>query len=162
MPRPERHLIGATAPAVRGLLLMLEEGPHLAGLPDDARCTALLVLAEALNNVVEHAYAGGPGWIGVFPIVGQGGRGWRIMDGGMPAPDFSARPVVMPDGPAEGGFGWPLIRALTNQVRQSRRRGWNVLTLHLRGGPDPAWDAGQSTRRRNRHEDCQHEDCATG
>jgi anti-sigma regulatory factor (Ser/Thr protein kinase) len=75
------------------------------------------------------------------------------MDGGMPAPDFSALPVVMPDRPAEGGFGWPLIHALTDQVRQSRRRGWNILTLHLRGGPCPAWDADQSTRWHNHHED---------
>ncbi len=170
MPRPERHLIGATASAVRGLLLALEEGPYLAGLPEEARCTALLVLAEALNNVVEHAYAGGPGWIGVFPIVGQGGKGWRIMDGGRPAPDFSARPVGMPDGPAEGGFGWPLIRVLTDEVRQSRRRGWNVLTLQLRGGPESGPDTGPdtarkdgpSTRWRNRHEGCPQEDCTTG
>lgn len=153
MPRPERHLIGATAPAVRGLLLTLEKGAYLSDLPNEARCTALLVLAEALNNVVEHAYAGGPGWIGVVPLAGRGGRGWRIIDGGMPAPDFSNLPGVMPDGLAEGGFGWPLIRALTDQARQSRRRGWNVLTLHLRGGPAPAWSEGQSTRWRNHHED---------
>jgi anti-sigma regulatory factor (Ser/Thr protein kinase) len=40
--------------------------------------------------------------------------------------------VAMPDGPAEGGFGWPLIRALTDEVRLSRRRGWNILTLRMR------------------------------
>lgn len=123
--RSERHVIPADAAAVRGLLERLEEG--LDGLPPDERDCTLLVLAEALNNVVEHGYAGGPGWIGVTRVRG---RAWRIVDAARP---FAAEGSdAMPTGEAEGGFGWPLIRALTEEVRMRRTRGMNVLTLRMR------------------------------
>jgi len=122
--RSERHVIPADAAAVRGLLQRLEEG--LDGLPQDERDCTLLVLAEALNNVVEHGYAGGPGWIGV--TRGRG-RAWRIVEAARP---FAAGGAGMPGGVAEGGFGWPLIRALTEEVRVRRTRGMNVLTLRMR------------------------------
>lgn len=123
--RSERHVIPADAAAVRGLLERLEEG--LVGLPPDERDCTLLVLAEALNNVVEHGYAGGPGWIGV--TRGRG-RAWRIVDAARPFAGIGA--TEMPEGAAEGGFGWPLIRALTEEVRLRRTRGMNVLTLRMR------------------------------
>jgi len=123
--RSERHVIPADSASVRGLLERLEQG--LDGLPRDERDCTLLVLAEALNNVVEHGYAGGPGWIGV--TRGRG-RAWRIVDAARPfAADACAQ---MPEEAAEGGFGWPLIRALTEDVRLRRTRGMNVLTLRMR------------------------------
>jgi anti-sigma regulatory factor (Ser/Thr protein kinase) len=42
----------------------------------------------------------------------------------------------MPDQAAEGGFGWPLIRALSDEIRLARKRGLNVLTVRIR--PDTA------------------------
>lgn len=132
VPRPDRHLIAADPQAVRDLLVALERGAVMAALSQDTRESALLVLAEALNNVVEHGYHGDRGWIGLRPVPGRAGLEWRIIDSGRPAPDLAQRRDVMPDGMAEGGFGWPLIRALTDEVRLSRRRGWNVLTLRMR------------------------------
>lgn len=123
--RSERHVIPADAASVRGLLERLEQG--LDELPRDERECTLLVLAEALNNVVEHGYAGVPGWIGV--TRGRG-RAWRIVDAARPfRPDQGG---TMPEGAAEGGFGWPLIRALTEEARLRRTRGMNVLTLRMR------------------------------
>ena len=48
--------IASTPMAVRDALLEILGHPVMAHLPDDARGTAELVLAEALNNIVEHAY----------------------------------------------------------------------------------------------------------
>ncbi|MEY4871932.1 MAG: hypothetical protein RLZZ563_1262 [Pseudomonadota bacterium] len=132
VPRPERHLIAADPQAVRDLLLALEAGTQMAALTPDSRECALLVLAEALNNVVEHGYPDAVGWIGLLPVPGRAGLAWRIVDAGRPVPELAQLRVAMPDGPAEGGFGWPLIRALTDEVRLSRRRGWNILTLRMR------------------------------
>ena len=126
--RSERHVIMAEPAAVRALLERLEDAPALARLSAEARECTLLVLAEALNNVVEHGYAGAPGWIGVSPCPGGA---WRIVDGAASLPSGAGR-VAMPDGAAEGGFGWPLIHALTDEVRLRRRLGKNILTLRMR------------------------------
>lgn len=133
VPRPERAVIAAEPWAVRDLLLQLEAGAELAALPQDMRDCVLLVLAEALNNVVEHGYPGAVGWIGLVPMPGGAGLAWRIIDAGRAVPDQALRREAMPAGLAEGGFGWPLIRALTDEVRLTRRRGWNILTLRVRG-----------------------------
>ncbi|MBU9698249.1 ATP-binding protein [Rhodobacteraceae bacterium HSP-20] len=131
--RSERHVIAADPAAVRGLLQRLESDPALARLTAEERDCTLLVLAEALNNVVEHGYAGGAGWIGLLPGRGPAGRAWRIVDAAGPVPRGAVR-AAMPAGAAEGGFGWPLILALTERVRMRRQRGMNVLSLCVRAG----------------------------
>lgn len=113
---------------MRSLLQRLEAGPAMVGLSEAERECTLLVLAEALNNVVEHGYGGAPGWIGVLR---RPGRAWRIVDGAARVPEAVAV-SRMPEDAAEGGFGWPLIRALTEEVRLRRRMGKNVLTLRMR------------------------------
>jgi serine/threonine-protein kinase RsbW len=130
--RRERHVIAANPAAVRGLLERLERGPALEGLSVDARDCTLLVLAEVLNNVVEHGYAGAPGWIGLMPLPGRPGLGWRIVDRASRAATPAAMARDMPVQAAEGGFGLPLIRALTDRVALRRKRGMNILTLEVR------------------------------
>lgn len=124
--RPDRHVIPADNASVRHLLERLERGPTLAGLSATERDCTLLVLAEAMNNVVEHGYAGGPGWIG---LVRAPDGAWRIMDSAQPFQSVPSAP--MPDGFAEGGFGWPLIHALAADIRLHRKRGMNILTLRI-------------------------------
>ena len=132
--RLDRQVISADVSSVRDLLERLEKGTALSGLSAAERDCTLLVLAEALNNVVEHGYAGSPGWIGLSRA--RDGA-WWIMDGAQPFPCVPSSP--MPDGSAEGGFGWPLIRALTDDIRLYRKRGLNVLTLRVR--PETLSDA---------------------
>lgn len=130
--RHERHVIAADPAAVRDLLIRLEQGAALAGLTPDERDCTLLVLGEVLNNVVEHGYAGAPGWIGLMPGPRRNGRDWRIVDHAerrVPEGCFRAE---MPEEAAEGGFGWPLIMALTDAVATRRKAGFNVMTLQMR------------------------------
>lgn len=131
--RRDRHVIAADPAAVRALLERLEHDPALTVLSADERDCTLLVLAEVLNNVVEHGYRGAPGWIGLVPLPGRPGLGWRVVDraGHGPAPVDLAR--GMPGQAAEGGFGLPLIRALTERLALRRKRGLNILTLEVRG-----------------------------
>lgn len=130
--RGGRRVIPATARAVRGLLEEMERAQDMAGLTQDERDCTLLVLAEALNNVVKHGYGGRAGWIAVLPGPGRTGRDWRIVDAAAPVPETCRRPVV-PGGGSEGGFGWPLILALTRHVAMRRRWGLNILSLDVRG-----------------------------
>ncbi len=107
------------------------------GLTEEERDCTLLVLAEALNNVVEHGYGGGPGWIGLVPGPMRSGRDWRIVDQALNPPPMDCLSSTMPEDVAEGGFGWPLIRALTDGLDLRRRAGFNVLTLRIRGEGNP-------------------------
>ena len=107
-----------------------------------------IVLAEALNNIVEHSYREQPsGW-----IVAEAERvaGWvvcRLTDGGraMPGdtlpsarPDPDARAAALP----EGGFGWQLILDLAHHVTYAREGGVNRLlfALPVDGGTTPGPD----------------------
>lgn len=108
-------------------------------LRDIAECdrgTAEIVMAEVLNNIVEHAYAGLPGVIELklqrraaelICQVEDAGRpmpGARLPEGGLA--DFST-----PDNLPEGGFGWHLIRSLARGLSYRRIAGRNVLRFRL-------------------------------
>lgn len=96
-----------------------------------------LSVAEALNNIVEHAYDGRIG----MPIVTQVSAAparceVRLIDEGKPMPGGE-----IPDGSGstfdpddienlpEGGFGWLLIRAEMDDVGYERREDRNFLRL---------------------------------
>ena len=106
--------------------------------PEDAG-TLELALAEVLNNVVEHGYSDRP----AGPIdlkLGHGGRDLtcRVEDFGRPmpglAPPEGRQPVVGGDvaALAEGGWGWGMIHALTEDLTYSRRDGRNILRFRIR------------------------------
>lgn len=112
---------------------------------DDAGALEL-TLAEVLNNVVEHAYAGtSDGPIVLEVMRGPGALCCRIMDRGHPLPDGliagpaaaiaprpeNQLPVPSYDDFAEGGYGWPLIRSLTSDLSYLRHGQMNVLTFRL-------------------------------
>ena len=135
-----RIVFPGTPYAVREALAALIGGPILGSVPEAERGTAELVLAEALNNIVEHAYAQGPGDIEVTIRRVQGDLDCRIVDKGLPMPGEDPPqgrlPVQDPDDLPEGGFGWFLIRTLSRDLRYARVGGNNELTFRL--------DAGQS------------------
>lgn len=108
--------------------------------------TLELVLAEALNNICEHAYAGqekvGP--IDILCEHGADGLRIAIEDEGHPMPDGQT-PLGMPanvdtDIPdlPEGGFGWFLIQDLAKDVHYQRKGLRNHLTLRVAVGLQPA------------------------
>jgi serine/threonine-protein kinase RsbW len=119
--------------AVRAALARLLAAAPVQDLPEDDRGTVELVLAEVLNNVAEHAYAGGSGPVEVGLCATPLGLACQIVDRGlaMPGgklPDGGLPDVAPPDFP-EGGFGWHLIRSLTADLTYARSAGQNRLSF---------------------------------
>jgi serine/threonine-protein kinase RsbW len=133
--------IQATASAVRGALAALRQ----ALTPLVPTCSELdaveLVVAEVLNNVVEHAYAGTEGGrVRVTAWPAARGLVFRVEDEGCPMPGGRLPPG---DGPAigpaigdlpEGGFGWFIIHKLTCDLTYRRIGRRNCLTFRMGPG----------------------------
>ena len=108
------------------------------GLDQDQLGNVQIVLAEVINNIVEHAYVGMP--------VGEVQLKYRLcpdrlallvcdqgaafpgheMPAGLPA-NVNVAAMDLP----EGGFGWYLIRTLTSSLRYRRIKGFNVLKMQF-------------------------------
>lgn len=126
-----RRRCAATPEAVRNLLIAFD-----GFLTQTGQCPAQIdslriVAAEALNNVVEHAYAGRDvGSVGFLCAVERRGIICRISDRGRPldqlpkgiAPDLTGN---LP----EGGFGWFLIHQLATHIRYQRIGSRNLLSF---------------------------------
>jgi serine/threonine-protein kinase RsbW len=102
-------------------------------LAEDDRGTVELVLAEVLNNVAEHAYAGGSGPVEVGLCATPLGIACRIIDRGLAMPNGrlpqGGLPSAGPGDLPEGGFGWHLIRSLTADLTYARSAGQNRLSF---------------------------------
>ncbi|MCR9124827.1 MAG: ATP-binding protein [Rhodobacteraceae bacterium] len=106
-------------------------------LTDAEACIALeIAVSEALNNIVEHAYAGRPpGVISISLLHTAPDLVVDILDGGAAFPggvlpegrpvDVSGAHETLP----EGGFGWHLIRSLTAHLEYTRTDNRNHLRL---------------------------------
>ena len=128
-----RFQIQSEVTAVRDGLRRALSAEPLAGLSQDDRGTAEIVLAEVLNNVVEHAYAAGTGPILLTLRLGDGWLHCLVEDegvampGGEPPAGHAPDPADLP----EGGFGWHLIRVLCQGLRYERQDGMNRLSFSL-------------------------------
>ena len=128
--------IASTTFAVRDALRAIFDHPTVAQLPDDARSSTELVLAEAMNNIVEHAYDREDGKIEVRLRLSEQRLYCDILDEGAPMPD-----ETLPVGAAqaigatldlpEGGYGWYLIRTLTEELAYKRIGARNHLSFQL-------------------------------
>jgi serine/threonine-protein kinase RsbW len=122
--------------AVRHALQSLFAQEPLRSLNDEMRAAAEIIIAEALNNIVEHAYASQSGAIEISVDLGADGLNCTISDHGIAMPGHSlplgkaAQITTIADLP-EGGFGWFLIRALAQDLCYSRTRGENFLRFRL-------------------------------
>ena len=107
------------------------------GMSAEQLASVEIVLAEALNNVVEHAYPEeAPGDVCLSIRQRQAGLLIEIRDSGTPMPGGRApigdHPIRSPDDPMpEGGFGWFLIRELVRDLIYDRRDGENFLIFRM-------------------------------
>ena len=123
---------------VRDALSSLRAEFELADVGNEETHSAELVVAEVLNNVVEHALkdATDP----MFHLAmdqGDDGINVVIRDRGHPMPDNTLPEGNLPDIDTplaelpEGGFGWFMIRQLTRDLTYSRCAGENRLSFRL-------------------------------
>lgn len=134
----------ATSEDVRDALIALRQDwghldPAMALWP-----AAELVLAETMNNIVEHAMARhDQGKIGLYIKLGQSGLSCCLNDDGDPMPGGALPEAAVtgpcPDDLPEGGFGWPLVRCLTHDLSYERASGENILRFRL------AWNKAATT-----------------
>jgi serine/threonine-protein kinase RsbW len=133
------HLVFLATPgSIRDSLAQMMALPPLSNLPDDSRGSAELVLAEVLNNVAEHAYVEGQGAVAVTLSRTPAGIACLIVDQGAAMPGAKLPDTLMPqtvglslENLPEGGFGWPLIRALTRELTYLRTGGCNRVSFSL-------------------------------
>lgn len=131
--------IAGNAHAIRQALADLVTRPPLAGLCPADRGSAEIVLAEILNNIAEHAYAGQGGPIEICLSPEQAGIACRIADIGigMPGgqlPSGNLNDISEVSDLSEGGYGWFLIRSLTADLHYLRRRNRNELRFRIVAG----------------------------
>ena len=135
MPGTVRLVFPAEPFAVRAALERLFSAIPPGLLDDDARGSAEIVITEVLNNIVEHAYAGVTGEIDLTIRLLQDGLHCMVTDRGTPLPDRglsgTGLPVAAADDLPEGGFGWYLIRSLSQDIRYLRIGSANQLTFLL-------------------------------
>lgn len=122
--------------SVRDGLHRLTTIPPLRDLSADGRGTAEIVLAEALNNIVEHAYAQSTGMIDVTVDYEHPYLNCEVVDCGLPMPDGNLplgelAPLDPQNDLPEGGFGWFLIRSLTRALVYRRADGRNTLMFRM-------------------------------
>lgn len=145
--------LAANPVAVRAGLETVLDALAQAGFSEDDRALAEILLAEVLNNVVEHAYCGAGGRIELTAAAGPApgtlagtlaGRtlwftvydwGLQMPPGVVPGADLP--PIAAADLP-EGGFGWHLIRALAACLDHGREGGRNWLRFSLAPEQRPA------------------------
>ena len=133
-----RLILPATESGVRGGLATTQSSLQKTRLTLDELGQVELLLAEILNNVVEHAYAGkSEGEIELNLSVTKAGLFCTIIDDGCQMPG-NAPPMgqqVIPGTPTaelpEGGFGWFLIRELAEDLEYERIGDQNRLDFRM-------------------------------
>jgi serine/threonine-protein kinase RsbW len=128
--------IGSNPTAVRMGLKALFAAPILSNLSQEDRGQTEIVVAEVLNNIVEHAYAQYPGTTEISVRRDTSGLFFSIVDTGLPLPGEVLPKGELPGVDAledlpEGGFGWHLIRSLATQLKYQRNRNQNCLCFHI-------------------------------
>jgi len=128
--------------AVREVLARTRDWLHACAMPDEACGTVELVLAEALNNIVEHAYPPEtPGDIQIALALHPARLVAILSDQGAALPGLCPPDGLLPEHDVargelpEGGFGWFLIRDLTDRIDYRRAAGCNHLTLEFHRAP---------------------------
>ncbi len=121
---------------VREALTQIRNQLSDLGISENTCGTVELVLAEAMNNIAEHAYEPeSPGQLHICARVSPSFLRFDLQDFGKPLPDQGLALGKLPDHNVpvhdlpEGGFGWFLIRTLAASVKYRRENEKNQLTL---------------------------------
>ncbi len=132
-----RLVLPSSFMAVRQALLQISARLGPVGLDPNQDGDMQIVIAEALNNIVEHAFAGTEGIIEVSVNASPTALQIIITDSGVAMPDgkvplgeieeYPREPEEMP----EGGFGWFLIHDLTEDLSYQRAEDRNILQFRL-------------------------------
>ena len=133
--RAQQHFAAQPDAARAGIVAVMADLAS-EGLTEDMLHRVEIVLAEAVNNVVEHAYAGrSTGEVQVDCYLSPDRLTIHVTDNGRAFPGDRlppGRPANV-DGPRdtlpEGGFGWLLIRKLASHVDYRRLGTTNTLTI---------------------------------
>jgi serine/threonine-protein kinase RsbW len=133
MPTEAQFLMSSDPMSVRDGLQQALDAEPLGLLSNDDRSTAEIVLAEVLNNIVEHAYAIESGTIRLCLSLGDGKLVCRIEDDGRAMPNGAPPAGLLPNAQdlPEGGFGWHLIRTLSSGLQYERQGQTNRLSFSL-------------------------------
>lgn len=128
----------ATPEAVRDILSDLVETLSGYELSTEECASVELVLAEAMNNIVQHAYPDTrDGEISIDIEIAPTGLLCRLADCGIPMPEGclalggNAAHEIRPETLPEGGFGWFLIRSLARDLRYTRSSAGNLLEFRI-------------------------------
>lgn len=123
--------------AVRTALGSALSGLRYLELTEQESGTVELVLAEAMNNVVEHAYRELSGVIELRVMNCADGLFCEVIDDGIGMRDLPLGDDPQGDPPPpleempEGGFGWFLIRTLARDLRYAREGERNRLSFRI-------------------------------
>lgn len=136
------RVLAAQELAVRQTLIDMRA--RFAGSDRDAASRAELVLAEVMNNIVQHGTgrgkkpasdaAGMAVTIHLTVARHKGGLCCAVLDDGRPLPPsclLADAPAVDLVVPPCGGFGWPIVRALTRSLFYYREGPRNVLSFNV-------------------------------
>lgn len=137
-PNELRVVFGSSPMGVREALRSTLQGLRHLNLTDDATSRVELVLAEVMNNIVEHAYSdGAEGMIELHVTYDKNVLKCVALDDGRSLPG-GVMPDPAPPSPAprladekESGFGWYLIRELSNELVYARVDDRNRLSFRL-------------------------------
>lgn len=128
--------IAATEQGTRGALAEIMMRLRALGVTDEQAGAVEIVLAEAVNNIVEHAFQNvDPGMALIRARLSGNTLQVFLVDEGAEFPGAElpeGKPTNIDtalDNLPEGGFGWFMIRTLTRNVRYRRWRARNHLRL---------------------------------
>lgn len=132
-----RRRFSASPGQTRAILADVLAGLACVGIDPDSCGDVEIVLAEAINNVVEHAYGGNGGTVELELWLRDDGLHCEIGDWGIGMPDSALPLARLPaldagfDRVPEGGFGWALIHRLTTDLSYARSKGRNCLRFRI-------------------------------
>ena len=124
---------------VREALTRVFAGLDPLNLHQEDAATIELVLAEVLNNIVEHAYSASPSKtkVQIQCKLEADELSFTIHDWGLAMPDGQTPVGALPDHETdiddlpEGGFGWHIIKRLTRDLSYIRDGNKNCLNLRI-------------------------------